>query len=287
MLIFLISSMAEEHARDKVRKPAVKELVDALEKAFVSHEAASLVHVEPLARMLMDDPDRAVDLITSTYHKALDDAYTDGEGNLRGFVEATCGGPYEAIPADVNNAVGAVYPYLNRARKDRALGKVLGIMDYINCRYVQTNHTPFIREPLLLSDICIARAFYWPGLEGGEGTWLLKQVGNSGLDSFIRLKEELLDADGYFRKDSVRSDFIVAYTLLRSDMCCFGELYAASANQSFLERTLQAITGMRFALPGSEEDQVRRRERLKELLPESVQEKIDIHKEKADWVDPS
>lgn len=276
--------MTKRKLSKKVSDVKIKQLIDGLEKAFISHEAASIVHVEPLARMLMDDPDKAIDLIVGIYNKALDDAYTKEDGeNVRAFVEATCGGPYEAIPADVYNAVGTVYPFLDRERKDKALGKVLNIMDMINYFYVQISHTPFIREPLLLGDIYVARRLYWPGLD--EGDSILKQFGNSGSDSFANLKNAIMDDDGNFRKDKVRSDFVVAYSLLRSDRCEFGELYANSANPAFLERTLQAITGMRFARAESQKEQTEGRERLKELLPETVQDKIDYHLHQADWVD--
>ncbi len=277
--------MAERELSPEERAK-IEELVDGVRRCFVSHEASSLVHVEPLARMLMDDPDKAIDMIAGVYNKALDDAYTGEDGvNNRAFIEAIAGGPMETIPANVYNAVGVVYPHLDRARKDKALRRVLDIMDGINYGYVQESHTPFIREPLLLADIYVVRRLYWPGLD--EGKALLKQFGNTDIEDFLRLKEEIIDEDGLFRGDRVRSDFVVAYSLLRKDYCAFGEFYVGSANPFFLERTLQAITGMRFARAESEEEILCRRERLRELLPASVQDRIDYHLEQADWVDVS
>jgi len=267
------------------REIKLKKLIDGVERIFISHEAASVVHVEPLARLLLDNPDKAIEMIISTYNGALDDAYTNEDGeNVRGFVEAIAGGPMEAIPSDVYNAVGAVYPFLDRERRDKALGKVLSILDGINYAYVQTSHTPFIREPLLFSDLCAARMLYYPGLDEGKG--LLKQFGNSGIDSFLELKGEIIDENGLFRREKVRSDFLVAYSLLRTDLSDFGEMYAGVAQPNFLDRTVKGITGMYFGQKGAE-DQDRReiREEFRQILTPSVQDRVDYHLEQGDWVD--
>ena len=269
---------------DFKKEKRLKELVDGIERCFVSHEAASVVHVEPLARMLMDNPDKAIDMITSAYNKALDDAYTDEEGNnLRGYIEAIAGGPMEAIPSDVYNAVGAIYPFLDRKRKDRALGKILSIMDGINYFYVQNGHTPFIREPLLFGDICAVRMLYYPGLD--EGKTILKQFGNSGVDSFLELKRDIIDKNGLFIRNKVKSDFIVAYSLLRTNLSSFGEMYVGVANPDFLDRTVQAITGMYFGQKGGEGHEEEMREDFRQSLTQSVQDKVDYYLEQRDWVD--
>lgn len=49
-------------------------------RAFDSHETAALIHVEPLAKLLMDNPDKGIELICSTYNKGLDCAYTNDDG---------------------------------------------------------------------------------------------------------------------------------------------------------------------------------------------------------------
>ena len=277
-------TLHNNNLNDLKKEEILKELVDGIERCFVSHEAASVVHVEPLARMLMDDPDKAIDMITSAYNKALDDAYTDTDGkNVRAFVEAIAGGPMEAIPADVYNAVGAVYPFLDRERKDKALGKILNILDGINYCYVQISHTPFIREPLLFGDICAVRMLYYPGLD--EGKTLLEQFGNSGVDSFLELQKEIIDENGLFIRNKVRSDFLVAYSLLRTNLSDFGEMYAGTANHLFLDRTIKGLVGMYFGQKGAEDqDQGEIRVEFRQILTPSVQDRVDYHLEQRDWV---
>ncbi len=260
-----------------------EQLEKAVRRAFETHEAAALVHVEPLVQMLQDNPDKAIDFIFKTYNKALNDAYTDNEGkNMRAFIEAIAGGPFEGIPRQVYNAVGEVYPYLERSQKDRALRQVLNCMDGLN--YVDVNglrgagHTPGIREPLLLSDIQIVRWIYWPGLHDEEYLWKDKE-------SFQEIKDEIIDKYGLFRRDKVKSDFLVAYALLRSNLCRFGEDYAQAANPNFLERVLKGIVAMRFAHAENEEDVIEGTKRLEFLLPKSVHNRIESLRLERDWVD--
>ncbi len=258
----------------------IKKVMRNLSIAYGKHDVAAMVHVEPLAQMLMDNPDRAIDLIVATYENALDDAYTTDEGNIRGFIEGIAGGPMELIPHKLYNAVGAIYPYLKREQKDRALRGVLSILDRRN--YLEVNgatavgHTPGIREPLLLADIKITRHLYWPGLD--EGKLLIPKY-----TTFSELKEDVIDEYGHFNR-KVLSDFLVAYALLRSDISPYGEEYAKVAEPLFLERTVQAIVAMRFAHSDIVDIQ-KGKERLEELLPKSVHERIEPLRLKADWVD--
>lgn len=260
------------------------ELNKAIHRCFDSHTASSLLHIAPFAEMLKDDPKRAIETIFEVYNRALNEAYTDDSGvNNRDFVEAVAGGPCETIPWDLYNAVGAVYPYLEREQKDRALGKVLNILDSRN--YAEVNggrgegHTPGIREPLLLSDICIARPLYWPGLYDEEHKWK-KYI------DFSELRAEMIDENGMFRTDRVNSDFLVAYALLRRGMCDFGEEYVNAANPAFLERTLRGIVALRFSgKPMSDEKIEKGRNRLEGLLPKSVHHRIEPLRKEADWVD--
>ena len=197
----------------------LKKLMAALEGSFAIHEASASIHVEPLAKMLMDNPDDAISQIFRVYNRALDDAYTDERsGNMRAFVEAVAGGPLETVPWALYNSIGAVYPYLERPQKNRALAEVLKILDGRN--YMEVNgeagagHVTGIREPLLLSDIKIVRHLYWPGLHDQEHLWKDCLV-------FSDFQAECMDDNGMFRKDKVRSDFLVAYGLLRSDFSNF------------------------------------------------------------------
>jgi len=257
----------------------LKRLMASIQGAFAVHEASASIHVEPLAKLIMDNPARGIDQLVEVYNKALDDAYTDEkEGNNRSFIESIAGGPCETIPWAVYNALGAAYPFLERENKNKALGKILNILDKRN--YAEVNgttsmgHTTGIREPLLLSDIAIVRHLYWPGLHDEERLWKDKH-------SFSEFQQEVMDEDGMFKKNKVKSDFLVAYALLRKDFTSFGEEYAQASNPDFLERTMQGIVSMRFAHREKEEGE----KRLQELLPESVHHYIEPIRKRADWAD--
>jgi hypothetical protein len=263
----------------------IKKLTAAIEGAFAVHEASAMIHVEPFAKLLMDNPDEAIEQIGRVYNRALDDAYTDEkEGNVRAFVEAIAGGPCETIPWALYNAIGAVYPFLERPQKDKALGKIFGILDRRNWAEVNgergAGHTTGIREPLLLSDIAVARDIYWPGLHDQEYLW-------KGKTSFKELQLEIMTNDGLFRKDKVRSDFLVGYALLRSDFSNFGEDYLRAADPEFLDRTLRGIVALRFAQRRGDyvPDVATGTERLKALLPRSVHDRIEPLRLEGGWVD--
>jgi hypothetical protein len=255
-----------------------------IHRIFDSHEASAVVHVLPLSQELMDSPDTAIDKIVRIYNTSLDDAYTDEKGvNNRSFVEAVAGGPMETIPWAVYNSVGAAYPYLDREKRDRALGKIISILDLRN--YAEVNggrgygHTPGIREPLLLSDITIARSFYWPGLHDEDHKW-------KKYTSFSELQKEMMDKTGMFKPEAVNSDFLVAYAFLRSDTCSWGEDYAKEANPNFLERVLKGIVALRFGRKLLDEQEIDKgRKRLMELLPKRVHGRIEPLRIEADWVD--
>lgn len=262
----------------------VNKIIQGLQKSFDSHDAAAIAFVEPLAQMLMDNPDEAINRIFSTYNAALDAAYTNNIGNnVRSFIESVAGGPYQGVPWALYNSVGAVYPYLERPQKDRALKQVLNILDGLN--YVDVNggrgagHTTRIKEPLLLSDINIARYnLYWPGLHDEEKLW-------KDQPDFSILQGEIMTSDGMFRRDKVKSDFLVAYALLRSDFYNHGEEYAKAANPNFLYRTLKGIVGMRFAHAENEEQVRSGMDRLRVLLPFNVHDQLEPIRLEADWVD--
>lgn len=261
--------------------------IDKIVKDFVAHcakhEIAVMEHVDPWKEKLMDCPDESIEKIVDIYNKGLDDAYTDSEGkNNRAFIEAYAGGPAEHVPWAVYNAVGSIYPYLSREQKDKALRKLFNIWDGINWAYVNgersVGHTTGIREPLLLADIEIARRIYWPGLD--EARFVL-----SKFDNFKSLKENIINSDGLFNPKIIKSDFQVAYGLLRSDFCNFGEEYISTANPTFLERTLRAIVWMRFGVENANPDFKVGVARLQELLPESLHNKIEPLRQEGGWTD--
>lgn len=174
------------------------------------------------------------------------------------------------------NAIGAIYPVLNRQDKDQVVRAHLSQFDKLNYIYVNINHTPHIREPLLLSDIVLARPIYWPGLKDEEHLWYEKKY-------FEDIKNEIITSNGLFYPGKVRSDFLVAYALLRSDITDFGEDYAAVANPNFLERVLKGIIAIRFCRSKDKESIEKDKERLYELLPESVHDKIETLRKQRDW----
>lgn len=263
-------------------------LAKDLNRAFDAHSVSALIFVAPFAEMLVSNPDKAIDMIPQVYNEALNDAY----GKNRSYVEALAGGPMETIPWALYNSVGEVYPNLTRFQRDRALKHILSILDKRN--YMEVNgaigvgHTTGIREPLLLSDIAIIYPLYWPGLD--EGRVLIKEASN-----FFDFQKEFIDSNGLFVRGKVEgdpilrrgvnSDFVMAYSLLRADICDFGESYIRIANPGFLERTLKGIVAMRFARATDEEKIEQGRKRLKELLPESVHNRIEPLRQERDWVD--
>jgi len=252
----------------------------SLRNVYDVHNDAAM-EVIPFSEMLKNEPDKAINLISKKYKELLDQAYTDKKGNNnRSYIEAIAGGPCETIPWAVYNAVGEVYPNFSREQKDKTISQILSILDRRNYVEVNCTHTPGIREPLLLSDICVARPLYWPGLDDEEK--LFKNTKN-----FEEI-ENLFDEKGNFRKDKVNSDFLVAYGILRSDGSNFGkELidYLNIKNSNFLERTIKGITALRFFNAKNNEDLVKRKERLEELLPESTHEMIQEFMLEKDWVD--
>lgn len=290
----------------------IEKIVKDIEWTFKSHAVASNIHIKPVAEMLLKDPEKGLDLVVRTYNNALDDAYTDdvtGE-NYRGLVEAMAGGPFEHIPRETSNAVGAVYPFLPRKIKNKALNTLFQIYDDgFNSGQVNGRRgagiTNAIREPLLLSDIQIARWLYWPGLDK-ENQRLLSKY-----NLFCDFKAENICKNGRFNPETVLSDFIVGYSLLKSDMNNgWGEEYIQVAEPEFLDRTLKGIVGVRFGFVhsflnyiienpdlaakhlGKDQETIMthiknswagRRNKLRELLPEQVQERVDFYIEEKDW----
>jgi hypothetical protein len=259
----------------------------ALATAFDTHDAAVLIHIEPLRVLFEQDPDAAFEQIVGAYHRSMDTAYTNESGeNVRSLIESMVG-PFEGEGRAVSNIVGSFYPHFNRERQDRALTGLLNIYDSINSGYVNGGRgegiTEGIHEPLLLRDIDIVRPGYWPGLYEGER--LLKKN-----PEFAIWQNEFLTPDGRFIPRTVKSEFLVAYALLRSDMSTLGEAYAEYAEPAFLERTLRAIVGSYFGGAIKKEKDKKeiiaeRTSHLRELLPPALHERIDAYRDERGWVD--
>lgn len=256
-------------------------LVSSIGKAFLDQEVAVLEHIEPFRQALQDrNPDDLLSKVKEMYDKTLESAY----GDKLSLVNALCGGPIATVPAAVYNSVGLIYPFLDRQQRDKGLRGILDILDGINSAYIQISHTPYIHEPLLLTDITACRPVYWPGMDEGK----TKLKGYLTFEDFQRdyMKEGLLDPK------KVSSSFIVGYSLLRADFCPFGEEFVKASNPNFLNRVLKGIVSLRFhpgrgGIPRSEEEIRKGHKRLRELLPESVHDKLEPLRLEADWVDTS
>ena len=178
---------------------------------------------------------------------------------------------------DVYNLIGAFYPIWSKEQRTDMLKFILRKMDGIRYDKVSHNHTPYIRDPQLLSDISASRPNYWPGLHDEKALWQGR--------SFHQIKKEIIDDNGLFKLNKVESDFLVAYALLRSDFTNFGEQYLQIINPNFLKRVLKGIVALRFAGIGENQEEItQRRDRLRRLLPKSLHEQIDLIREEKDWI---
>ena len=196
------------------------------------------------------------------------------------FLRSLAGGPSKAVTWPVYNALGSVYPDLTRSLKDQVLDQLLGIFDSINWEYVNgergIGHTTGIREPLLLADIGIVRQIYWPGLDEGK-----KKIAK--YKEFRKLKKDVITKDGMFNKNKVMSDFVLGYSLLRSDFCGYGAEYVRVAEFSFLERTLRGIVALRFGR--SDTNTKQGVARLYELLPPVIHDRLEPLRREGGWAD--
>lgn len=195
------------------------------------------------------------------------------------FAAKLAGGPMGGVVWPIYNAIGEQYPTYDRETKDAALHGLLRVFDMLNKAEVDGSrgdgHTTGIREPLLLSDIGIVAFRYWPGMD--EGKYAAKKF-----KTFSELEKEIM-IGGKFDPTKVRSDFLVGYALLRSDMSKFSESYASAAEPAFLERVLRGIVGLRFG--GHLAEPAEGMARLRKLLPKSTHERIGQYYSERDWAD--
>lgn len=253
----------------------IEKLVLELGALTTKQHLAAKDHGQKLELLLKTNMDEGIKQIYKIYKEALNDANTDDKGNYQGGYSAA--DPYEAVPWAIYNAVGSVYPNLIREQKDAALRQIFGILDGINYLIVQTVHTPGIKEPLLVADITLTNILYWPGLD--ESRHLVVDY-----DDFSDIRRNFIDDNGMFN-EKINSDFVVAYSLLRSDFSDFAEQYLQVANPKFLERVLRAIVWMRFAPAINQQEIQDGKKRLEELLPESLHDKIEPLRLEGGWVD--
>lgn len=271
----------------------IGKILEELGRLDLGHHIATIAHIAPLEKLLMDDPRKWIPEVLPALNKAFDEAYTDKNGtNNRSYISAIAGGPSEVCPIAAYNVFGAVYPYLERNEKNLVLHAVFNFLDKYNYTIVNMIHTPGVREPSLLSDILIVAPLYWPGIMEYK-----EKV--QELSSFEQVRFRFMNEEGLFDKDKIQSDFLFAYTLLRSDMCDFGEQYIEAANKPFLERVVKSIVALRFGqlerhakiknFSGIEIGikQAEATDRLKQLLPKSLHTEIEFYKNERDWVECS
>ena len=224
-------------------------------------------------QQLKTEPATALPLTSKVYDQVVRADQPDA------FVGKLAGGPMGGVVWPIYNAIGEQYPSYDRETKDLALRSLLTVFDSLNKAEVDGSrgdgHTTGIREPLLLSDIGIVALRYWPGMDEG------KQI-TAKHKTFLHIESEFM-RDGMFDPTKVRSDFLVGYALLRSDMSKLGESYVSAAEPAFLERTLRGIVGLRFG--GSLAEPAEGMARLRKLLPKSTHERIVQYSTEDGWAD--
>lgn len=246
----------------------MKKIIESAEDAYDNMAEGVANPLSKLVELFSTDPDAGIGEIYNEYEKRRKGDY----GEMDAYVNSV-GGPNEGIVAPIYNAVGKFYPGLTNQQKVGALAEVMGIMDRERYDVVQNTHTAYIREPTLLADVSIIEPLYWPGID--EGRDVVQKY-----KTFGDLKDSIMRPDGTFDPRSVKSDFVVGYSLLRSDISGFGEDYTKAANKAFLYRALQSIVDLRFFFNKSPIDEGTKR--LKELLPKSLYGNIDASIEKMD-----
>jgi hypothetical protein len=248
------------------------------QKVALSQASTTPDTIDKFRALMRDAPDLALWNLSATY-RLMEDRHFGGNAQMRSLA----GGAPEWISWALYNTVGAAYPSLTREQKNLALGHTLAIMDNVNYLIVNgeegVGHTTGIREPLYLGEICTARPLYWPGLD--EGKHIIKQQRGN----FDRIRADLITEDGKFIEDKVNSDFLVAYAFLRKDMSDFGERFVEVFDRNFIDRTITAIVKFSMARVEKEEDIRIGLDRLGELLPESLHDKIEPASKVQDWVD--
>lgn len=155
------------------------------------------------------------------------------------------------------NALGAIYPALDEGARKKVSTAIGLHFDYINYLYVQINHTPYIREPLLLADIARYSNFYWPSLEEG------KKI-TSKYTTFEELSKIIL-GDGLLDPKKVRSDFCVTFAALRTDMSNYGKELINKLHPDFFARVIEGISKLNFE----------GLDILKQILPEKLHKELE------------
>jgi len=169
------------------------------------------------------------------------------------------------------NSVGAIYPYLNNQQKKEVVEVHLKRFKIIEQSHVNHNHMRFIREPLLLADICAAsKSYYWPGFDNESDLWEDEK-------NFSYLEKEIME-NGLFKTKKVKSDFLVAYGLLCADLSKFGEDYIKIVQPEFLDRVLEGIVTITVDGIRNKRHVAKEMAALRKRLPKSTHEKLEEFK---------
>lgn len=175
--------------------------------------------------LVKTDPKRAIEELPQHMERVLG----LGNGIFRGFM---CGGPHEGVTAPMLDAIGSVYPCLERKLRENALENCLGFLDGLNY-FVSQNNVELIDEPWLVGDILANRPLYYCGFCSYADK--LEKV-----DNWFKFKEEFVK-DGKF---DVKSVFWLSYAVSYPKYCqksirdAFAEQYP-----ELVDRTKDAIAG--------------------------------------------
>lgn len=268
----------------------VEHLMRGIDEIFQKQGIAIDVFVGDLERRLKTDPRAAVKTLRSTFYHTLEEAHDkEATGIDRSYANAMTGGPHEGVPRAWMNAVGAVYPLLPRDVRGEALAEIVGVLDHYRWNVVQTLYMPGVRDPQLVADIGIVRPLYWPGLDHQNQKLLAE------FETFEQFRKTAMNAEGLFNPRVVESDAIVGTTILRSDMCKWGEEFVQATHPELTDRLTRGIVTWRFSPRPRREysdqsdcfwsDPAKGTARLKELLPRSLHDRIEPLRLQADWPD--
>jgi hypothetical protein len=152
------------------RRQSLRGALQGLMESYDQSYGRATEIAEEYFRLMDEDPKQGIDKLLGYLHsvRIINPAYA--------FVEGIAGGPNQDWTAPLLNALGAVYPYLERETRRAGLIRSLNFLDGLKYTYSQ-NHVELIHEPWLFADIIINRGLYWPGHEeesailGQARTW--------------------------------------------------------------------------------------------------------------------
>jgi hypothetical protein len=150
--------------------------------------------------LVKTNPKKAVEQLSDYIEKVLG----LGDGIFRGIM---CGGPHPSVTAPMLDAIGSVYPCLERKLREQALRNCLNFLN--NQEYhVSQENVSYINEPWLVGDILANRGLYNCGFNSYSDR--IKTI-----DNWFQFKDEFVD-DGKF---DVNSIFWLSYAVSFTKYC--------------------------------------------------------------------